>query len=55
MKCDCGTKNLVIDHELNIYRCNDDFKNGRKNVPDSDPKVCLNKECYDGLEFTKWI
>jgi len=54
MKCECGTKNLVIDHELNVYRCNDDFKNDRKNVPDSDPKICLNKECYDGLEFTKW-
>lgn len=54
MKCECGTKNLVIDHKLNVYRCNDDFKNGRINVPDSDPKICLNKECYDGLEFTKW-
>ncbi len=63
LKCECGIKNLVIDQDLKVYHCNDDFKNkiGISNLIDIDipqyiSKVgyCMNKECYDGLEFTKW-
>lgn len=63
MKCDCGIKNLVIDHNLMTYHCNDDFKNNHSSIHLSDLEVgglfnrnkyCMNKECYDGLEFLKW-
>jgi organic radical activating enzyme len=59
MKCECGTKNLVIDHNLKMYRCNDDFKNniGIQDISEDlviKNKYCLNKACYDGLEFKKW-
>lgn len=59
MKCECGTKNLVIDHNLKMYRCNDDFKNniGIQEISEDieiKNKYCLNKVCYDGLEFKKW-
>lgn len=62
MKCQCGSKNLVIDHNLNVYHCNDDFKNNI-NVRDltidfeqflEKDVYCLNKACFDGLEFTKY-
>jgi hypothetical protein len=61
MKCDCFVKNIVIDHNLKVYHCNDDFKNNI-NVHDiSDvnssffkKSFCLNKACYDGLEFRKY-
>ena len=59
MKCECGTKNLVIDHNLKMYRCNDDFYNniGVQDITeplDIKNKYCLNNACYDGLEFKKW-
>ena len=59
MKCECGTKNLVIDHNLKMYRCNDDFYNnvGIQDISEDiviKNKYCLNKACYDGLEFKKW-
>lgn len=61
-KCECYTKNLVIDHNLNVYHCNDDFKNNFRiyKLEDicsnfiSKNSFCLNKKCYDGLEFKKW-
>lgn len=63
MKCQCGTKNIVIDHELNVYHCNDDFNNKINITPLTDLKIdsyisrsvrCLNSACYDGLDFTKY-
>lgn len=63
MKCECGNKNIVIDQNLKVYHCNDDFKNNinifeLKNLElktfVGKPVFCLNKSCYDGLEFTKW-
>lgn len=62
MKCEAGTKNLVIDNNLMTYQCNDDFKNKilftklDELIPEElfkKLKYCLNKECYDGLEFNK--
>lgn len=63
MKCECGSKNLVIDHNLKAYHCNDDFKNNINvhEIADIDlklfldkPVFCMNSACYDGLEFHKW-
>jgi organic radical activating enzyme len=61
MKCECYTKNLVIDNNLKCYHCNDDFKNNinKFDLDDLDNNFfksgfCLNKKCYDGLEFKKW-
>jgi organic radical activating enzyme len=63
MKCECGTKNIVIDHNLKVYHCNDDFNNGINilELVDVDFRnyleknnYCMNKSCFDGLEFTKW-
>jgi len=63
MKCDCGIKNIVIDHNLKVYHCNDDFKNGINIYDINDINLdtffdkevyCMNKACYDGLEFHKW-
>ena len=62
MKCACGIKNMVIDHELNVYHCNDDFYNKRNvfKLLDIDIKTylnryvrCLNNACYDGLDLKK--
>jgi len=62
MKCACGIKNMVIDHELNVYHCNDDFYNKRNvfKLLDIDIKTylnryvrCLNNACYDGLDHKK--
>ena len=62
MKCECGTKNMVIDHNLNVYHCNDDYNNQINITPldsvnidsyISRPVRCLNSACYDGLDFTK--
>jgi organic radical activating enzyme len=63
MKCQCGTKGIVIDHNLKVYHCNDDYYN-RINISDlhdinfekylrKDVR-CLNRECWDGLDFTKY-
>jgi len=64
MKCDCGIKNMVIDHDLNVYHCNDDFYNGI-NITLLDnldlstylnkPLRCLNNHCYDGLDHKKYL
>lgn len=62
MKCQCGTKNIVIDHNLKAYHCNDDYNNQINITPLQDvdmstyfsrPVRCLNSACYDGLDFTK--
>lgn len=63
MKCQCGTKNMVIDHNLNAYHCNDDYNNQINITPLQDvnmstyfsrPVRCLNSACYDGLDFKKY-
>lgn len=62
MSCDCGTKNIVIDHNKIAHHCNDDFYNKIPGVPVSEldivdfisrKRICLNHTCHDGLEFTK--
>lgn len=62
MKCECGVKNMVIDHNLNVYHCNDDFYNNINVSSLNDVDIstyfnryvrCLNSACYDGLDFTK--
>lgn len=62
MKCDCGTKNLVIDHDCNVYHCNDYFysKIGITQIEDLDltvylnkPIRCVNHICCDGLDHNK--
>lgn len=63
MKCECGSKNIVIDHNLNVYHCNDDFYNkiNITQLKDVNMKTyiskdvrCLNSTCYDGLDFRKY-
>jgi MoaA/NifB/PqqE/SkfB family radical SAM enzyme len=62
MKCECGVKNMVIDHNLKVYHCNDDFYNNRNITNLSDLNLecylnksvrCLNNACYDGLDHKK--
>lgn len=64
MKCACGTQNMVIDHDLKVYHCNDDFYNNINvsHLKDVDMnsyfnKVvrCLNSACYDGLDHKKTL
>lgn len=64
MKCECGIKNMVIDHNLNVYHCNDDFYNGINITKLKDLNVttyfnkilrCLNNHCYDGLDHKKYV
>jgi len=64
MKCDCGVKNIVIDHTLNVFHCNDDYYSDINKTPLSQldiktyisrPVRCLNNACYDGLDFHKYI
>ena len=63
MKCDCGIKNMVIDHDLNVYHCNDDFYNGINIIKLDKLDLstylnkwvrCLNNHCYDGLDHKKY-
>lgn len=63
MKCDCGIKNMVIDHNLNVYHCNDDFYNGINTIKLNELNLstylskfmrCLNNHCYDGLDHKKY-
>ena len=63
MKCKCGTKNIVIDHNLKVYHCNDyyysqinptdlavvDFRKFLKS-----DITCLNHKCTDGLDHVKY-
>jgi len=62
MKCECGVKNMVIDHNLKVYHCNDDFYNNIniKDLQDLNLNTyfskyvrCLNNACYDGLDHKK--
>jgi hypothetical protein len=64
MKCDCGVKNIVIDHTLNVFHCNDDYYSNINKTPLSQldveayisrPVRCLNNACYDGLDFHKYV
>ncbi len=63
MKCDCGIKNMVIDHDLNVFHCNDDFYNKINITKLKDLNLttylnnavrCLNNHCYDGLDHKKY-
>lgn len=64
MRCRCGTKNIVIDHNLKVYHCNDDFNNQINITPLSNIESfcdylkkdvrCLNSVCYDGLDHLKY-
>jgi hypothetical protein len=64
MKCSCGTKNIVIDHNLKVYHCNDDFNNQinitqLRDIPTFCDYLkkdvrCLNNACYDGLDHLKY-
>lgn len=62
MKCESGKKNIVIDHNLFVYRCNDyHYKNINPTyLTDLDfttylskCEVCLLNACFDGLDFKK--
>lgn len=62
MKCSAGKKNIVIDHNLNVYRCNDySYKNLKPlklselnfNNYFSKCEICLLNACFDGLDFKK--
>jgi len=63
MKCACGTKNMVIDHQLKTYHCNDDYYNQVNITPIEKLDLrtyfnrdvrCLNSACYDGLDHVKY-
>lgn len=63
MHCECGTKGVVIDHTLTVYHCNDDnYQNINStklhevdfNSYLSRDVVCLNRRCWDGLDFNKY-
>lgn len=62
MKCSAGKKNIVIDHDLNVYRCNDyNYKNIKpKRLNElnfinylNKCEICLLNACFDGLDFKK--
>jgi MoaA/NifB/PqqE/SkfB family radical SAM enzyme len=64
MKCECGVKNMVIDHNLKVYHCNDDFYNNINVSHLNDVDMtryfnravrCLNAACYDGLDHKKTL
>jgi len=63
MHCKAGSKNLVINHDLKVYRCNDYFYQNIGGVDITDvcfdnflscDVVCLNKICTDGLDHEKY-
>lgn len=63
MKCECGTKNLVIDHNLKVYHCNDYYYSQIEPTDIRDINFseytkrnirCLNHKCTDGLDHTKY-
>jgi len=63
MWCECGKKNIVIDHTLQVYHCNDDYNKQIRgaNLADIDVNaflksdvVCINTTCYDGLDHVKY-
>jgi len=60
-KCECSMYNIVIDNNLKVYKCNDDYSNNHYNIDIDELNknyfkigYCMNKYCYDGLEFKKW-
>lgn len=64
MRCACGQKNIVIDHNLKVYHCNDDYYNQINITKICDLNIgtylaqdvrCMNNACYDGLDFVKRI
>ena len=63
MKCHAGRKNLVIDHNLKVYRCNDYYYSQIDPISLSDidfeeylgnDTICLSCKCTDGLDHTKY-
>jgi organic radical activating enzyme len=64
MKCSAGKKNIVIDHNLNVYRCNDYSYKNLKRLKLSELnfenylnkcEICLLNACFDGLDFKKVV
>lgn len=64
MKCSAGKKNIVIDHNLNVYRCNDYSYKNLKRLKLSELnfenylnkcEICLLNVCFDGLDFKKVV
>lgn len=62
MSCSCGQKSIVIDQNLNTFKCNDDCYNNINPIHISDVNlatqftnrtICMNNECWDGLDFDK--
>lgn len=62
-KCTAGSKGVVIDHNLLVYHCNDDFEMGINSTELSEvdletylnrDSICLNCSCWDGLDFKKY-
>ena len=62
MSCSCGQESLVVDQNLNTFKCNDDCYNNINpvNISNvdmstqfSNRSICLNSECWDGLDFNK--
>ena len=63
MWCECGRKSLVIDHNLQVYHCNDDYNKQIRGASLTDidintflksDVVCINSTCYDGLDHIKY-
>jgi organic radical activating enzyme len=63
MKCQAGRKNVVIDHNLKVYRCNDYYYSQIDPIDLSDLNFtefllqdvrCLNCKCTDGLDHIKY-
>jgi len=59
MKCECGSKNIVIDHNLRVYHCNDDFYNkiNITKLSDLDMNTYLRKDvrCLIPRAMMVWI
>lgn len=63
MKCKCGTMGMVIDHNLKVYHCNDDYYKQINFIDIEELQIdeflrkdvrCLQLACYDGLDYTKY-
>lgn len=62
-KCTAGRKGVVVDHNLLVYHCNDDFEMGINSTGITEldlhtylnrDAICLNCSCWDGLDFKKY-
>lgn len=62
MKCSAGTDSVVIDHNLQVYRCNDYYYNNIQPIHVTElnlayylskPVRCLSCKCADGLDLLK--